>query len=206
MIHKIHYISHGDSPEEQLYHIESTLDAGQKWVQFRFKSADRSMRWSTAERVKKLCDTYRATLIVNDDPYLVQAIDADGVHLGLTDMPIPQARQILPTQIIGGTANTWDDIQQRHAHGCDYIGLGPYRFTTTKKNLNPILGLEGYRTLLQKMRDNDIFTPIIAIGGLLLEDVSPLKRTGIHGFAVSGLLQHATDKKMLIQQLENRLS
>lgn len=78
MFNPIQYISQGDTPQEQLYHIESVLDAGQKWIQFRFKHTLSSIRWSTAEQVKHLCDKYKATLIINDHADIARAIDADG--------------------------------------------------------------------------------------------------------------------------------
>ncbi|MDM1378099.1 thiamine phosphate synthase [Myroides marinus] len=205
MLNKIQYISHGDTPQEQLYHIESVLAAGQQWVQYRFKNTTSTTLWQTAEQVKKLCQQYNATLIINDYVDLAKAIDADGVHLGLTDLSITQAREYLTNKIIGGTANTFEDILLRHYEGCDYIGLGPYQFTTTKQQLSPILGLSGYSKLIKQMRDTDINIPIIAIGGIQLEDVRALKQTGIHGIAISGLLQHSQDKQTLIQQLNSIL-
>ena len=76
-------------------------------------------------------------------------LDVDGVHLGKKDMPIDQARQILGEAfIIGGTANTFEDVVQHYRAGADYLGIGPFRFTTTKKNLSPVLGLEGYSSIL----------------------------------------------------------
>ncbi|EHO05066.1 thiamine-phosphate pyrophosphorylase [Myroides odoratimimus CCUG 12901] len=201
MLNKIQYISHGDTPQEQLYHIETVLGAGQQWIQYRFKNTTNTTLWQTAEQVKKLCEQYQATLIINDHVDLAKAIEADGVHLGLTDLSITQAKAYLPNKIIGGTANTIEDIQLRHAEGCDYIGLGPYRFTTTKQKLSPILGLAGYQQLLKQMQELDINIPVVAIGGIQLEDVEDLKKAGLHGIAISGLLQNSTDKKTLLQQL-----
>ncbi|MEC4112605.1 thiamine phosphate synthase [Myroides pelagicus] len=206
MINKIHYISDGDTPQEQLYHIEAVLAAGQKWVQYRFKSATKTTLWNTAEQVKKLCEQYNATLIINDHVDLAKAIDADGVHLGLNDMTIKCARQIIPNKIIGGTTNTFEDILLRHRESCDYIGLGPYQFTQTKKNLSPVLGLTGYNKLITQTKALGINIPIIAIGGIQLEDVGALKQMGVDGIAISGLLQHINDKPMLIKQLNNLLS
>jgi thiamine-phosphate pyrophosphorylase len=103
-----------------------------------------------AKAVKEICNGYKATLIINDNVYLAQQIAADGVHLGLTDMGIPEARRILGTyKIIGATANTFEDINSCTKYS-DYIGLGPFQFTTTKQKLSPILGLEGYRSILKK--------------------------------------------------------
>lgn len=201
MLNNIQYISHGNTPQEQLYHIEAVLAAGQTWIQYRFKETTSTTRWTTAERVKLLCEQYRATLIINDCIDLAKAIEADGVHLGLTDRSIAEAKQLLPNKIIGGTANTFKDIQQRYQEGCTYIGLGPYRHTNTKKKLSPLLGLDGYQQLMTQMKEHQITIPVVAIGGITLEDILPLKAIGLHGVAISGLLQNSTNKTQLIQQL-----
>ena len=133
-------------------------------------------------------------LIINDNPALVHAIGADGVHLGKTDMAPTEARRLLgPDFIIGGTANTFADIEQLTAAGVNYIGLGPFRFTTTKQNLSPILGLAGYQALLAQVRAAGLAVPIVGIGGIVLADVPALLATGLHGVAVSGAITHAAD-------------
>lgn len=79
-------------------------------------------------------------------------------------MPIAEARQILGKDfIIGGTANTFEDVQMHYQAGADYIGCGPFRFTTTKKSLSPILGLEGYQAIVSQMKTAGINLPIVAI-------------------------------------------
>ncbi|MCS4239910.1 thiamine-phosphate pyrophosphorylase [Myroides gitamensis] len=201
MFNPIQYISQGDTPQEQLYHIESVLDAGQRWIQFRFKDTLTSIRWKTAEQVKLLCDSYHATLLINDDPDLALAIDADGVHLGLQDRSIAEARALLPHKIIGGTANTLADVKQRLDESCDYIGLGPLRYTLTKKKLSPLLGFEGYQQLLTALTPEEKQIPIVAIGGITLTDVPVLQKIGLSGIAVSSLLHQAQSPQQLIQQL-----
>lgn len=201
MFNPIQYISQGDTPQEQLYHIESVLDAGQRWIQFRFKDTLTSIRWKTAEQVKLLCDSYQATLLINDDPDLALAIDADGVHLGLQNQSIAEARALLPHKIIGGTANTLADVKQRLDESCDYIGLGPLRYTPTKKKLSPLLGFEGYQQLLTALTPEEKQIPIVAIGGITLTDVPVLQKIGLSGIAVSSLLHQAQSPQQLIQQL-----
>lgn len=201
MFNPIQYISQGDTPQEQLYHIESVLYAGQRWIQFRFKDTLTSIRWKTAEQVKLLCDRYQATLLINDDPDLALAIDADGVHLGLQDRSIAEARALLPHKIIGGTANTLRDVKQRLEESCDYIGLGPLRYTLTKKKLSPLLGFDGYQQLLAALTPEEKKTPLVAIGGITLADVPILQQLGLSGIAVSSLLHQAQSPQQLIQQL-----
>ena len=115
-------------------------------------------------------------------------IDSDGVHLGLNDESVSEARLILGDhKIIGGTANTLSDVLQRIGESCDYIGLGPLRFTATKEKLSPVLGFEGYQNIIESLQKESIAIPkIYAIGGVRLEDIKLLQRAGIYGAAVSG--------------------
>lgn len=206
MYHKLQYISQGNTIEEQLYNIHRALDAGCDWIQMRFKNQTMQDTFTLAEAVKFLCEEYLANFIVNDNLYLAQQVAADGVHLGLLDMKINEARAILGnTKIIGGTANTYKDIENHVKNGCDYIGLGPFRFTDTKEKLSPILGLSGYYEILQKLKSNKIEIPIYAIGGITLKDINPLMETGIHGIAVSGMITKSDKQKKLIQQLNEKL-
>nr|WP_199001817.1 thiamine phosphate synthase [Flavobacterium sp. ASV13] len=206
MYHKLQYISQGKTIEEQLYNIHQALDAGCDWIQLRFKDQTAKDTFALAEAVKFLCEEYLANFIVNDNLYLAQQIAADGVHLGLSDMKIDEARSILgSTKIIGGTANTFEDIKNHVKNGCDYIGLGPFRFTNTKEKLSPILGLSGYFEILRQMKKNKIQIPVYAIGGIELNDINPLMETGIHGIAVSGMITNSDKKKKLIQQLNEKL-
>ena len=206
MFNKLQYISQGNTVEEQTRNIHQALDGGCKWIQLRFKNKSVDATFALAEAAKILCEEYLANFIINDNVYLAQQIAADGVHLGLTDMSIKEARSILgDTKIIGATANTFEDIQNHIQNGCDYIGLGPFRFTTTKENLSPILGLEGYQTILNEMKKNGLTTPVYAIGGIGLNDIPALMETGIHGIAVSGLITQSEDKKKTIKQLKNDL-
>lgn len=206
MYNKLQYISQGNTIEEQLYNIHQALDAGCDWIQMRFKNQTEKNSFSLAEAVKLLCEEYLANFIVNDNLSLAQQIDADGVHLGLSDMKIDEARAILgSTKIIGGTANTFEDIQNHVKNGCNYIGLGPFRFTNTKEKLSPILGLSGYFEILQKLKKNKIDVPVYAIGGITLKDINPLMETGIYGIAVSGIITESPEKKILVQQLNEKL-
>jgi len=206
MYNKLQYISQGNTIEEQLYNIHQALDAGCNWVQMRFKNHTTKDTFALAEAVKFLCEEYLANFIVNDNLYLAQRIAADGVHLGLTDMNIAEARAILgSTKIIGGTANTFEDIENHVKNGCDYIGLGPLQFTKTKEKLSPVLGLSGYVAIIEKMKNSNLKIPVYAIGGITLDDVTQLIETGIHGIAVSGMITESEKKKKLIQLLNEKL-
>ncbi|MGG7035852.1 MAG: thiamine phosphate synthase [Flavobacterium sp.] len=203
MYTKLQYISQGTTANEQFDNIYRSLDNGCEWVQLRFKDAAEYELNDLAEKIRLLCDEYLATLIINDHVELASRIDADGIHLGLNDAKISDARDILGRdKIIGGTANTFEDVLQRIQEKCDYVGLGPFRFTETKSNLSPILGLEGYLNIIEKMRAKNIAIPIYAIGGIQLDDIENLMNIGIHGIAVSGLI---TQQPEIITPLNEKL-
>lgn len=173
---------------------ELALRGGCRWVQLRLKDASDERIIEAGLRLRRLCDSYGAKLIIDDHVDLVERIGADGVHLGKNDMPVTEARKLLPAgTLIGATANRFEDIEAAHAAGADYIGLGPFRFTATKKNLSPVLGLEGYRDVMRRMREAGIGLPVVAIGGITATDVDALRRTGIDGVAVSGAILGAED-------------
>ena len=190
----IQFISHSNERYSYLDGIRLALEGGCKWVQLRMKDAPDEQVAQLGVQARGLCDRYGAKLILDDRVELVVQTGADGVHLGKNDMPIAQAREILgPGKIIGGTANTFEDILAHWKSGADYIGCGPFRFTTTKKNLSPILGLEGYRDIVARMKDAGITLPLVAIGGITAEDIPAILETGVDGIAVSGTVLRAED-------------
>ncbi|MBS1564045.1 MAG: thiamine phosphate synthase, partial [Bacteroidetes bacterium] len=131
-----------------------------------------------------------------------------GVHIGKEDMPPATARDLLGNEyIIGATANTLEDLIRLSKEPIDYIGLGPYRFTTTKKKLSPILGLEGYRSIFSTLAEENNLPPIVAIGGIVDDDIPLLGTTGLHGVALSAVISAAadvTEKARLLRQLCNQ--
>lgn len=199
MIDQLHYISQQPPGCTQLAAIEAALEAGCPWIQLRVKDTSEDLVLELARSARLLCNLYGARLIVNDHPHIALKTGADGLHLGLQDMPVPQARRIVGgDRIIGGTANTFAHIQQRAAEGADYIGLGPFRFTTTKQKLSPVLGINGYRDIMDKMRVADIRIPVIAIGGIEPADIPALMQTGVHGIAISGAITYAADARQMV--------
>lgn len=196
---KLQYISQGITIEDQEFNIRKALDNGIKWIQVRWKNAPENKFIKLCEISKKLCSDHQAICIINDHVQIAKDIDADGVHLGLKDSSIEIARDILgKDKIIGGTANTIYDVLQRMNESCNYIGLGPLRFTSNKEQLSPILGFEGYETIIRELKSKSLELPkIFAIGGVVLEDIGFLRQIGIYGVAVSGQItnQPATIKQ-----------
>lgn len=190
----LQFITHTNDRYDYYTSAQAALEGGCRWIQLRMKEADDETILSVARPLRQLCNQYGAILILDDKVELVADCGADGVHLGKNDMPPTEARRLLGEKaIIGGTANTIDDIDHLVASGVNYIGLGPFRFTQTKKNLSPILGIEGYRHILQACRDKSYTLPIVAIGGITLSDIPALMATGVSGIALSGTILQAED-------------
>ena len=190
----IQFISHYSERYSYLDSIQLALEGGCRWIQLRMKDATDDEVRPIAVEAQKLCRAYGAKFIIDDRVALVRELGADGVHLGKNDMPIREARQILgPDFIIGGTANTFEDAKAHYEASANYIGCGPFRFTTTKKKLAPVLGLDGYRQIIQQMRAANINIPVVAIGGITKDDIPAILQTGITGIALSGTVLRADD-------------
>lgn len=190
----VQFITHTSARYTYADSARLALAGGCRWIQLRMKDAQREEIIATAAEILPLCRELGATFILDDHVELVELTGADGVHLGKNDMPIAEARQQLGrNKIIGGTANTFEDILAHAEAGADYIGCGPFRFTTTKKNLSPILGLEGYARIVELMHQNNISLPIVAIGGIAFEDIPAILQTGVTGIALSGSVLPADD-------------
>ena len=186
---------------------ERACRGGVRWVQLRVKNQPYAIWKQLALETQAVARRYGATLLINDNPRLAQDIGADGVHLGQADTPPAEARAMLgATFIIGGTANTFADVQRHAAAGVDYVGLGPFRFTSTKEKLSPILGLAGYADILRQCRAAGLTVPIIGIGGVTLADVPDLLETGLHGVAVSGAIGAAAEPSAAAAQFVERLT
>ncbi len=200
---RVQYISQGRSSEEQKRHVEDVLKAGVRWIQLRCKDIpDKAELFALAKDIRALCQRSGAVCIINDHVDIALAVGADGVHLGLKDMPIPDARKILGDQkIIGGTANTFDDVRQRMQEGCNYIGLGPLRYTATKAGLSPLLGVAGYRAIMAGLKEaRKVPPPVYAIGGIVSGDLEALLSADVYGVAISGLLTDDPERFRTLQQ------
>lgn len=188
----IQFITHSNERYDHVEGAKLALHGGCRWIQLRMKDAMEIDFLRAAKKIRRLCDEYHATFILDDHVEWVGLTGADGVHLGKNDMPVDEARKMLGrNKIIGGTANTFEDVERLFRQGADYIGCGPFRFTTTKKNLSPVLGLEGYRDITAQMKAHDIQLPIVAIGGILHQDIPAIMQTGVTGIAVSGAILNA---------------
>ncbi|MDR2562378.1 MAG: thiamine phosphate synthase [Prevotellaceae bacterium] len=197
------FITHRSERFGYLQSAEIALAGGCRQIQFRMKDALSSDEFeSTAREVKKLCDDYGADLYINDRVEVCARIGAKGVHLGKLDMQPSEARAILGSGfVIGGTANTFDDIRRLYNDGVDYIGLGPFRFTNTKQNLSPILGSDGYSRIIGLCREHQIDIPLIAIGGITSDEVASIMRLGVSGVAMSSSILNSVNPKEEVRKI-----
>jgi thiamine-phosphate pyrophosphorylase len=204
---RLQYISQETDSISHIEGIQKACDAGVKWIQLRIKEKTSNEVFSTAKQAKDICDAFGAKLTINDMPKVAKQVSAYGVHLGKDDMNIADARKLVGmSSVIGGTANTIEEIEQHFKDGANYIGAGPFRFTSTKKNLSPVLGLEGYRKIMEEYGKRGISIPVFAIGGIELDDIKDIMSTGIYGIAVSGLIANAVDAKITVNEIYERIN
>ncbi|MFT6922226.1 MAG: thiamine-phosphate pyrophosphorylase [Crocinitomicaceae bacterium] len=181
---KLHYISQGENPKKHLENIQNACSHGAELVQLRLKDLSPKKVLKAAEEAREITAHFQTRLIINDYYKIAKEVKADGVHLGKNDTcPTVAKKHLGEYYFVGGTANTLQDFEALLKKKVDYIGLGPFRFTKTKDNLSPIVGYNGYLTILEELKTD---TPIIAIGGITLNDVPEIIETGIYGIAASG--------------------
>ena len=183
------------------------LEGGCRWIQLRMKDADEAEIERVARLVLPECRRRGAVFVIDDHVDLALRVGVDGVHLGKNDMPVSEARRLAGADfVIGGTANTFEDVQKLAAQGADYIGCGPFRFTTTKKKLAPMLGIEGYKRILSQMKGCGITLPLVAIGGITCGDIPQLMAAGVSGIALSGSVLRAEnpveEMKKVVEKLK----
>ncbi len=203
----LQYITNGTTPAEVKEEVKAVLKGGCRWIQIRMKEAEVKTLLLAIYNVKKMCQEAGAILLVDDCVPLARNTRIDGVHLGKDDMSPAQARQFLsPMAIIGSTANNLEQVQHLDFANADYAGVGPLRFTTTKKKLAPVLGIEGYEQIFSWMRSSGHDMPVVAIGGVTPEDVPSLLKVGAQGVAVSGAISNAPDPTSATHQFIAQLS
>lgn len=203
-LEKIQFITHQNSKYNYLESALLALEGGIRFIQLRMKNSKTEEIIKVGKELKEECKKYNAQLIIDDYVDFVDEIGIDGVHLGLNDMPINIARESLGKEkIIGGTANTYEDVQMQYNLEANYVGVGPFTNTTTKEKLSPILGLKGYEDIIEKCKRNNINIPIYAIGGIRLNDLEALKQTGVYGIAISSLILESPNPIGTIKEIKN---
>src|SRR5690606_19667332 len=152
IIPKLHYICQGSTPEAHLEHIQKACSSGAELVQVRLKDVSEKKRLKLAEAARDITSHFQTRLIINGHYDIAKTVKADGVHLEKTDTcPTLARKQLYTWQMIGGTATNLQDCELLISKEADYISLGPFRFTTNQDPLPTVLGLNGYKSILEAL-------------------------------------------------------
>ena len=207
MLSELYYIASNHPTKSHAELVKEACEADVNLIQLRMKEYSFAQVMETAKECKAICKRYNATLIINDYAEVAKQVGAAGIHLGKNDMNSVDARKFLGDKfIIGATANTIDDVEKLIESKVDYIGLGPFNFTETKKNLSPSLGLIGYQNIIEELDALNVeFPPIYAIGGIKLENIRKTLKTGVYGVAVSNLISTASNKKLMVKNMKSEI-
>ncbi len=170
-------------------------------LQLRIKPAGGAPDAGTLVRIarmaRRICDDAGAALIVNDRVDVALAADADGVHLGQTDLPLAEARRIAPELWIGVSTHNLAQVRAACEAGADYLGFGPVFSTTTKANPDPVQGLDGLRAAVAAAAGR----PVVAIGGITAAQAGEVYRTGAHAICAISAVNGARDPRTAARQL-----
>ena len=202
MFSRLQYIT--DSPQL----AEQACKAGIRWIQARIKNKDEKTWTQMAGDIAAICKEYNAICIINDSAEIALKVNADGVHLGQKDMSFSEAKKIFKNKnmIIGGSANSAEDVMKLAQQKINYMGLGPLRFTSTKKDLNPVLTMGGYKIIMETVIKSSLrVPPIYAIGGVEVADVHKLLWSGVDGVAVSTAIGTAKNMNLAVQEFFSAL-
>src|ERR1700690_4239157 len=159
--------------------VQTALEAGIRWVQYRRKSGTRRQLYDNAKKLRELTAQFGSLLIVNDYVDIALAVCADGVHKGQEDLPLKEARKIMGEKIIGLSTHNISQALEAYRGGADYIGFGPI-FQTDTKDAGAPKGPQAIATIKQA-----VSMPVIAIGGITPGNVVAVLKEGCYGVAVS---------------------
>lgn len=184
--------------EETLYdQVKKALDGGATFVQLREKNLDREVFLAEVKEIQKLCKEYGVPFVVNDEVSIAKDIDADGVHVGQSDMEAMDVRKILgPDKIIGVSAQTVEQAIIAEKHGADYLGVGAV-FTTGSKDDADDVSHETLKAICEA-----VSIPVIAIGGITKDNVAELAGSGICGVAVISAIFGQKDIQKATEELK----
>ncbi|HTM98460.1 MAG TPA: thiamine phosphate synthase [Pedobacter sp.] len=196
-IEKLHFITHDIPQHTHIEQAQLACEAGAKWIQYRCLSKNDEALLADIHLIAAICDDWGATLIVTDHIHLKGKADIQGFHIEDMDADFIALRKDIGEEYtLGGSSNTIENLVRLAKQGADYAGFGPFNVTTTKPNNSPLLGIEGYSKAIQKLGSFAIDLPILAVGGITLQDVEPLLNTGIYGIAVSSAINQSDDLKL----------
>lgn len=195
-ISKLHYLTQDLPNRSHIQQTQLACEAGANWIQYRCLSKSDEEMLDELHQIASICDDWGTTLIVTNHYHLVHLADIQGVHIEDMDADLTQIRsQIGDDKTLGASATNFLQIVNHIKNGADYIGCGPYGHTDTKPNNSPHWGSVGYQEIIKKLEEDHLDIPLIAAGGIKLEDIDELINTGIYGLAVSAAINKTDDPK-----------
>jgi len=181
--------------------LEQALDGGVKAIQLREKDLSGGDLFSLAERSHKLCQAYRAALFINDRVDVALAVDAAGVQLSKSSLPLVTTRALLgPQKIIGISTHSLQEAKEAKQNGADFILFGPVYFTASKAAYGAPQGLASLKTIV-----DNISLPVYAIGGIKAENIKSTKDCGVRGVALISAIVSAENPKEATQTILRQL-
>lgn len=195
-IEKLQFITHDIEQHTHIEQAQIACEAGAKWIQYRCLTKTDDELLEDINVIAEICDDWGATLIVTDHIHLNGKADIQGFHIEDLDADFKQLREELGEAItIGGSSNTVEGLLRIAAEGADYAGFGPFKVTTTKPNNAPLLGIEGYAKAMNVLKQQNIDLPVLGVGGVTLDDIDHLMKTGIFGIAASSAINQAENMR-----------
>ena len=206
-ISKFHYLTQDMTDRSHAEQTQIACEAGANWIQYRCLSKSDEEMIPELHHVAAICDDWGATLILTDHYHLLDQVDAQGVHLEDMQADFEAIREIITDEkTLGASANTFEDLRRIALSGVvDYAGCGPFSVTHTKPNDYPLLGYQGYVEIMEKFNDLGLDLPILAVGGVTLEDVNALMQTGIYGIAVSAAVNLAPKPSEVLREIYRKI-
>lgn len=182
---------HQTHGRDLLWVLEQALEGGARAIQLREKDFGGRELFILAEKARALTRRYQASLFINDRVDIALAVDAEGVQLGTSSIPIESARRLLgPNKIIGASTHSLEEAQEAAIGGADFILFGPVYFTPSKAAYGAPQGLAALKKIVDK-----ISLPVYAIGGIKPENIVAARRTGVRGVALISAVMSASDPK-----------
>jgi thiamine-phosphate pyrophosphorylase len=202
-ISKFHYLTQDLPNRSHIEQAEIACSAGANWLQYRCLTKTDEELIAEISQIADICDDWGATLILTNHYHLLDKVDAQGVHIEDFDADFKSIREAIgEDKTFGASATNLEALLKVQATGVvDYCGYGPFRHTDTKPNNKPLLGFEGYRQLQKQ----PIEIPVIAVGGITLNDVETLIQTGIYGIAVSAAVNLAIDPGAVVKEFYRKI-
>lgn len=205
-IEKLQFITHDLDTLTQVQQAEIACGAGAKWIQYRCLTKNDADLLQDIQAIAEICDDWGATLIVTDHVHLHGKADIQGFHIEDMAADFRALRAQLGEAVtLGGSANTVDGLIRLANEGADYAGFGPFAVTTTKPNNASLLGVQGYAAGIEILRQKEIDLPVLAVGGVTLDDVDALMETGVFGIAASASINQAPDMAAAYRDFYDKL-